>query len=113
MCTLFSQIFLYFLSSEKYVVNVYMFHNRVVARYEVETATIREDAYSSQAIDATKIYLDKVGGVKKKLVYDLESMRSLCLQLVSQFRTLKHRHKGDDQIEALEKEMSVMREQMM
>ena len=57
-----------------------MFHNRVVSRYEVETTTIREDAYSSQAIDATEIYLDKVGGVKKKLIYDLESMRSLCLR---------------------------------
>ena len=57
-----------------------MFQNRVIAWYEVETTTSREDASSSQAIDATQIYLDEVGGVKKKLVYGLGSMRSLCLR---------------------------------
>ena len=57
-----------------------MFQNRVVVRYEAETATAREDASLSQAIDATQIYLDKVGEVKKKLVYGLGSMRSLSLR---------------------------------
>ena len=48
-----------------------MFLNCVVERYEAEIAAAREDAFSSQAVDATQIYLDKVGGVKKKLIYDI------------------------------------------
>ena len=56
-----------------------MFHNCVVARYEVESVAAREDSSLSQAVDATQIYLDEIGGVKKKLVYGLGSMRSLCL----------------------------------
>ena len=64
----------------QYITNVYIFQDRVVARYEAETATIREDAYLSQSIDVTQIYLDEVGGVKKKQVYGLGSMRSVCLR---------------------------------
>ena len=43
-----------------------MFQNRVVARYEADTLATREDESSSQVADATQIYLDEVGGVKKK-----------------------------------------------
>ena len=57
-----------------------MFHNRIVARYEAETAATRDDASSSQVVDATQIYLNQFGGVKKKLVYDLRSTESLCLR---------------------------------
>ena len=63
-----------------YITNVYIFQDRVVARYEVETAAIRKDEFSSQLVDATQMYLDEVGGVKKKQVYDLISMGSLCLR---------------------------------
>ena len=56
-----------------------MFQNRVVEKNEAKTPATREDASSSQVTDATQIYLDEVGGVKKKLVYGLRSMRSLCL----------------------------------
>ena len=38
-----------------------MFKNRIVARYEAETAAAREDASSSQAVVATQINLDEVG----------------------------------------------------
>ena len=75
----FYSIFLYFLSTKNYITNVYIFQDRVVARYEAETATVRDDAFSSQLVDATQIYLDKVGEVKKKQVYDLRSIGSLCL----------------------------------
>ena len=51
-----------------------MFQNCVVARYEAKTIAAREDASSSQAVDATQIYLDEVWGVKKKLVCGLGSM---------------------------------------
>ena len=54
---------LYFLSSEKYIINVYMFQNHVITRYEAETATAKDDASSSQAINATQIYLDEVRGI--------------------------------------------------
>ena len=67
------------MSTEKYITNVYIFHDRVVARYEAEAA-VREDASSSQLIDATQIYLDEVGGVKKKRVYRLGSMGYVCLR---------------------------------
>ena len=56
-----------------------MFHNLVVGRSEAETVATREDASSSQTVDATQIYLDGVRGVKKKLLYGLGLMRSLCL----------------------------------
>ena len=90
---------------EKYITNVYIFQDRVVARYEAETAAVRDDASSSQSVDATQIYLDEVGGVKKKQVYGLGSMGlyaydlrhhpvlSICLQLVNRFKNLRHRHK--------------------
>ena len=71
---------MYFFSTEKYITNFYIFQNRVVARYEAETAAVREDGSSSQSVDATQIYLDEVGGVKKKLVYGLGSMGSVCLR---------------------------------
>ena len=57
-----------------------MFQNHIIARYEAETATAKDDASSSQAINATQIYLDEVRGIKKKLVYGLGSMGSLSLQ---------------------------------
>ena len=110
---------------EKYIANVYIFQDRVVARYEAETAVVREDASSSQSVDATQIYLDEVGGVKKKRVYGLGSMGSVCLryqvssssinmpstsQPVQESQT---QAQENSRIQALEKEMSVMREQMM
>ena len=110
---------------EKYITNVYIFQDRVVARYEAETAFVREDASSSQLVDATKIYLDEVGGVKKKRVYGLGSrdlyaydlrhhpVLSICLQLVNQFKNLRHRHKKIVESRLWKKEMSVMREEMM
>ena len=73
-CKHFNQFFLYFLSSKIYIANVYMFQNCVVARYEAKTVAAREDASSSQAVDATQIYLDEVWGVKKKLVCGLGSI---------------------------------------
>ena len=78
-CKLFNQFCLYFLSSKKYIANVYMFQNHLVARYETEIVASREDASSSQAVDVPQIYIDEVGEVKKKLVYGLGSMGSLCL----------------------------------
>ena len=97
----------------------------MVARYEAETAAVREDASSSQSVDATQIYLDEVRGVKNKRVYGLRSMGSVCLQyqasssyinmpstsqLVQESLT---QAQEDSRIQALEKEMSVMREQIM
>ena len=38
-----SENFLYFLSLEKYIVNVHMFQNRIVARYEVETVAAKDE----------------------------------------------------------------------
>ena len=64
-----SENFLYFLSLEKYIVNVHMFQNRIVARYKVETTAAKDDASSSQIVDATQIYL------------------------FSQSKTLRHKHK--------------------
>ena len=93
--------------------------------YEVETATIREDGSSSQSVDATQIYLDEVGGVKKKRVYGLGSMGSVCLRsqassssinMPSTSQPVQESHtraQEDSRIQALEKEMSVMHEQMM
>ena len=68
------------MSTEKYITNVYIFQDRVVARYEAKTVVVREDVSSSQSVDATQIYLDEVGGVKKKRVYGLASMGSVCLR---------------------------------
>ena len=68
------------MSIEKYITNVYIFQDRVVARYETETVVVRDDAFSSQSVNATQIYLDEVGGVKKKRVYGLGLMGSLCLR---------------------------------
>ena len=68
------------MSTKNYITNIYIFQDRVVARYEVETEAVREDASSAQSVDATQIYLDEVGRVKKKQVYDLGSMGSLCLR---------------------------------
>ena len=65
---------------EKYITNVYIFQDRVVAWYEAKTAAVREDASSSQLVDATQIYLDEVGEVKKKRVHGLGSMGSVCLR---------------------------------
>ena len=65
---------------EKYITNVYIFQDRVVERYEAETATVRDDTSLSQSVDATQIYLDEVGGVKKKRVYGLGSMGFVCLR---------------------------------
>ena len=93
--------------------------------YEAETATVREDASSSQSVDATQIYLDEVRGVKKKRVYGLGSMGSICLQsqassssinmpstsqLVQESQT---QAQEDSRIQALENETSVMCEKMM
>ena len=116
---------MYFLSTQIYITNVYIFQDRVVARYEAEIATIREDASSSQSVDASQIYLDEVGGVKKKRVYGLGSKGSLCLRSQASsnsinmpstshpFQESQTQAQEDSRIEALEKEMSVMREQMM
>ena len=110
---------------EKYITNVYIFQDRVVARYEAETAAVSEDASSSQSVDATQIYLDEVGGVKKKRVYGLGSMGSVCLQSQASYSSInmpstsqpvqesQTQAQEDSRIQALEKEMSVMREQMM
>ena len=69
-----------FVFKKKNITNVYIFQDRVVARYEAETAAVREDGSSSQSVDATQIYIDEVGGVKKKRVYGLGSMGSVCLR---------------------------------
>ena len=110
---------------EKYITNVYIFQDRVVARYKAETAAIRDDASLSQSIDATQIYLDEVGGVKKKRVYGLGSMGSVCLRSQASSSSInmpstslpvqesQTHAQEDSRIQALEKEMSVMREQMM
>ena len=110
---------------EKYITNVYIFQDRVVARYETETAAVRNDASSSQSVDATQIYLDEVGGVKKKRVYGLGSMGYVCLRSQASSSSIKMpstsqpvqesqtQAQEDSQIQVLEKEMSVMREQMM
>ena len=110
---------------EKYITNVYIFQDRVVARYEAETAAVRDDASSSQSVDATQIYLDEVGGVKKKRIYDLGSMGSVCLRSQASSSSInmpsisqpvqesQTQAQEDSRIQALEKEMSVMREQMM
>ena len=102
-----------------------MFQNCVVEIYEAKTIAVRENASSSQVVDATQIYLDEIRRVKKKLVYDLGSMRSLYLRShvssssinmpstshpTQDFQT---HAQGDGRIEALEKEMSVICEQMM
>ena len=68
------------MSTKNYITNVYIFQDCVVARYEAEIAAVKEDESSSQLVDTTQIYLDEVGGVKKKQVYDLISMGSLCLR---------------------------------
>ena len=73
------------MSIEKYITNVYIFQDHAVTRYEAETAVVREDASSSQLVDATQIYLDEVGGVKKKRVYGLGSMGSVCLRSQASF----------------------------
>ena len=110
---------------EKYITNVYIFQDRVVARYKAETAAVRDDASLSQSIDATQIYLDEVGGVKKKRVYGLGSMGSVCLRSQTSSSSInmpstsqpvqesQTHAQEDSRIQALEKEMSVMREQMM
>ena len=110
---------------EKYIINVYIFQDRVVARYEAKTVVVREDASSSQSVDATQIYLDEVGGVKKKRIYGHGSMRSICLRSQSSSSSInmpstsqsvqesQTQAQKDSRIQALEKEMSVMREQMM
>ena len=110
---------------EKYITNVYIFQDRVVTRYEAEIVTVREDASSSHSVDATQIYLDEVGGVKKKRVYGLGSMGFVCLryQASSSFINMpstsqpiqesQTQAQEDSRIQALEKEMSVMRDQMM
>ena len=65
---------------------------------------VRDDSSSSQSVDATQIYLNEVRGVKKKRVYGLGSMGSLCLrsqassssiclQLLNQSKNLIHRRK--------------------
>ena len=64
----------------RHITNVYIFQDRVVAKFEAETLAVREDASSSQSVDATQIYIDEVGGVKKKRVYGLGSMGSICLR---------------------------------
>ena len=71
---------MYFLFTEKYITNVYIFQDHVVVRYEAEIVAVREDASSSQSVDAAQIYLDEVRGVKKKRVYGLGSMGSLYLR---------------------------------
>ena len=110
---------------EKYITNVYIFQNRVVARYEAETAAVREDASSSQSVDATQIYLDEVGGVKEKLVYGLGSMGSVCLRSQTSSSSInmpstsqpvqesQTQAQEDSRIQTLKKAMSVMHEQMM
>ena len=95
-------------------------HNRVVARHEAKTAVVREDASSSQSVDATQIYLNEVGRVKKKRVYGLGSIGSVCLRsqassssinMPSTSQPIQESHtqaQEDSRIQALEKEMSVM-----
>ena len=58
---------------------MFIYFKIVVVKFEAETAAVREDAFLSQSVNATQIYLDEVGGVKKKRVYGLKSMRSVCL----------------------------------
>ena len=93
------------MSTEKYVTNVYTFQDRVVERYEAETAAVRDDGSSSQSVDATQIYLDEVGESRRNeymaldqwdlYAYDLKHhpVQSICLQLVNQFNNLRHEHK--------------------
>ena len=106
---------------EKYITNVYIFQDRVVARYEAETSAVS----LSQSVDATQIYLDKVRGVKKKRVSGLGSMGSVCLRSQASSSSInmpstsqpvqesQTQAQEDSRIQALEKEMSVMLEQMM
>ena len=110
---------------QKYITNVYIFQDSVVARYEAETAVVRDDASSSQSVDATQIYLDEVGGVKKKRVYGLGSMGSVYLRSQASSSSInmpstsqpvqesQTQAQEDSQIQDLEMEMSVMCEQMM
>ena len=69
--------------------------------------------------------LDEVGGVKKKRVYGLGSMGSVCLRSQASSSSInipstsqpvqesQTQTQEDSRIQALEKDMSVMREQMM
>ena len=71
------------------------------------------------------MHLDEVGGVKKKRVYGLGSMRSVCLRSQASSNSVnmpstsqpvqesQTQTQEDSRIQALEKEMSVMREKMM
>ena len=80
---------------------------------------------ASQSVDATQIYLDEVGRVKKKRVSGLGSMGSVCLRSQASSSSInmpstsqpvqesQTQAQEDSRIQALEKEMSVMLEQMM
>ena len=71
------------------------------------------------------MHLDEVGGVKKKRVYGLGSMGSVCLRSQASSNSVnmpstnqpvqesQTHTQEDSRIQALEKEMSVMCEQMM
>ena len=71
------------------------------------------------------MHLDEVGGVKKKGIYGLGSMGSVCLRSQASSNSVnmpstsqpvqesQTQAQEDSRIQALEKEISVMREQMM